>query len=188
MITHRGADDPPPPGFLADTTILTQRGYREIATLQPGDKVITADGAVVLVDHIKAVSCPAGENTMPYKIPRGAIRAKKDIYVSPYQRITYNDGTLYEACKLGLARGDMSGDIVYYNVVLDVSGIRNILAAGVEVEPLTTLAKVELSKEEFYTLIRERYGSRPSDETIQNIFKACRSLPNNMMEIPACLL
>jgi hypothetical protein len=188
MISHRGIDAPAPPGFLADTPILTQSGYRSIATLQPGDKVITADGKVVPVDHVKAVCCDVGEKTLPYKIPRGAIKAKKDIYISPHQRVTYNDGTLHEARKLGLTQIDMSDEVVYYNVVLDMADIRNILAAGVEVEPMSTLTRVDLSKEEFYTLMRERYGSRPSDEIIQSIFKACKMLPNNRVEVPAFLL
>ena len=73
-------------------------------------------------------------------------------------------------------------------MILDIAEIRNILAAGVEVEAATNIGKAEITKEEFNTLIRERYGSRPSDEIIQSIFKACKLLPNNMMEVPIFML
>jgi hypothetical protein len=63
-----------------------------------------------------------------------------------------------------------------------------IIVGGIAVEPIPANDRTEITAEEFRDMMFERYGDRPSDDTVKALFQVCRKMPNGKMEVPIFLL
>jgi hypothetical protein len=183
----------PTTGFLGETPVLTQTGYRPIRDLSVGDKVITEEGSVDTISQIQQYQRIACKETAPYLIPKGVLSTRQTIYAAPLQRISLGrGGKRVQVSAIGgpvvQREYDSSSEIVYYNVRLTSKEENMILVSGIAVEPIPANDRTEITSEEFRDLMFERYGDRPSDDTIKAIFKICRKLPDGKMEVPLFLL
>ena len=80
----------PLPCFLEGTRVLTPDGYKRIEEFEPGDRVITADGRIVLAELKETKVKETTKDNAPYIIPRNLFKQgipSEDVYISPNHAI-----------------------------------------------------------------------------------------------------
>jgi hypothetical protein len=167
------SNSPPTPAicFLGNTPIQTPTGYRRIDRLRVGDKVMTADGRTVAIQRIFKKNYEPSVAVNPYVIPKGQFGATENVMISPEHRVAVSGRGLVEARKLGLKQMSMRAAFDYYNLELPTWESDNMVAAGVEVESLAPVRRLEITKAEFTALLKAKYGRITPDV----IAKACRT-------------
>lgn len=174
---------PPVPCFLGSARVLTQAGYRRIATLRAGDRVKTADGRVVAITQVAIHEVAATAATQPYVIPQGRYGAVRDIHISPDHKILV-DGAMIEAKHApGLTRDRRQGTLTYYNLELP-DPADCMVVDGVTCESLSHVRRMVVTLAEFLSMLRDQYGAQLSPHILQRIKQNCRFLNDGRVEVP----
>jgi hypothetical protein len=170
------------PCFLATAPVLTPSGYTKISQLKEGDMVLS-NGASVPIIRTSVTRVAAGPSVNPYSIPKGQFGATKQLLISPDHKVAVDGGRLVEAKHLGLEQVSMEGEIEYYNIEIEGNG--NMTVAGVEVESLAPVRRVELTSAQFAALLKAKYGAAASSPAVlQMIARTCRILPDGRVNCP----
>jgi hypothetical protein len=131
------------PCFVAGTLIATPAGARAVETLQAGDLVLTAEGAVMPVRWLgrSVVSRVFADpnRVLPIRIKAGALGVslpERDLLLSPCHAVLL-DGVLVQAAALvngtTVVRDDsVASTFTYYHLELDTHAV--LLAEGAAVE------------------------------------------------------
>jgi len=173
----------PAPCFLACAPVLTPTGYTRISRLAVGDEVVTGDGRIVKIQSVKKMRTKADPSTNPYIIEKGQFGANTRLLISPSHRIHTKKGFV-EAQHLGLTQEEMKYSFDYYNLELPDYRFDTLVVAGVTVESLHAPHRIVISREQFNTFIKNRYGElTPDVEKI--IARTCRYLTGGRVEVPA---
>ncbi len=146
--------------FFADAPVLTPRGYRPIASFKIGDAVQTADGRTVHVTRVFMKRYVANASTLPYKIPKGVLGATRDLPISPNHEVAVSGRRMVRARDLGLQQMSAATTgrvLTYYNLELEDWVRDNMVVAGVTVESLAPIRRIEMTKTEFQAFIAQRY-------------------------------
>ena len=162
--------------FFGSAPVLTPNGYCRIDTLAFGDVVCTREGTAVIEKVEKQVYLP-GPYTNPYVIPAGKFGAHGRILLSPRHKVAV-DGQMIEARDLDLEQEEQYERITYYNI--QVTNCENIIVAGLEVESLQTLTRINIPIETFNYIIANKYGGKISDE----IKEKCYLMADGTMSVP----
>lgn len=85
---------------------------------------------------------------------------------------------MIEARDLGLEQEEQYEKITYYN--LQVTCSENIIVAGIEVESLQALTRINIPMETFNYIIMNKYGGKISDE----IKERCHLMPDGTISVP----
>ena len=134
------APGPAPVCFFADAPVLTPRGYRPIGQIKVGDAVTTADGRTVRVTRVFMKRYVANAATLPYKIPKGTLGATRDLPISSNHEVAVPGRVL-----------------TYYNLELEDWVRDHMVVAGVTVESLAPIRRIEMTKAEFQAFVAQRY-------------------------------
>ena len=115
------------PAFTAGTPIATDRGWRAVEGLRPGDRILTADGGAQELTAISRRDVPAVGSFAPVRLRAPYLGLARDLMVSSVQKVllrgenvAYQFGTeevLAEARHLvasGIARVDRPAWLVRY--------------------------------------------------------------------------
>ena len=154
----------------------TPHGSQRIDSLKVGDIVSTPSGTAT-IKYIHCKEYTAGPSTNPYIIPAGKFGATSRLLISPRHCVSVGN-QMIEARDLGLEREELSGSLTYYN--LSLTGRANMIVAGVEVESLAPLKTVVISRDQFDTILRTRYGGQMT----AGIKACCRFLADGSVEVP----
>jgi hypothetical protein len=162
--------------FFGDAPVLTPHGYKRIDSLNVGDLVSTPNG-MAMIEKIDKKTYEASSSTNPYLIPKGLFGATQDLQISPRHKIAFK-GAMVEARHIGLKKEKLTGKITYYN--LQITKNQNMIVAGVEVESLTPLVRVTISREVFnHVLATKHNGVMTLD-----IKSKCHFLPDGSVSVP----
>jgi hypothetical protein len=143
MTGATGATGPVAPCFAAGTRIATPQGERRVETLQPGDEVLTADGAVEAVRWVgrrrlaRLDAHPAPQTVQPVCIAAGAFgpgAPHRDLVLSPGHAV-FVEGCLIPAARLINGRTVVQlhwTQVEYFHVELRRHDV--LLAEGLAVE------------------------------------------------------
>jgi hypothetical protein len=170
------------PCFLGNAPVLTSNGYVRMDRISVGDKVMTPEGDMAVVERVKVTTVAASKATNPYVIAKGQFGAVKRLLISPSHRVVVPGRGLVEAQYLGLPQEEREGNIEYYN--LELSGEANMVVAGVPVESLAHIRRVTMTTAQFATLMRSRYGGEMTPVLRAHIARTCQFLQNGMVNIP----
>jgi hypothetical protein len=173
------------PCFLANAPVLTPTGYIKISKLSAGDEITTSDGRTVRIQKVMHKKVAAGPSTNPYTIPKGMYGATLNLAISPNHRIVMPDGSMVEACHLGLKQQERASDdmIEYYNLALPNWNSDNMVVAGVAVESLAPVRHITMTMGEFKSRLVTKYG-KISPAILAKIEKTCRILSDGRVECP----
>jgi hypothetical protein len=163
--------------FLGSAPVLTPSGYTRIDSLSVGDLVCTTKGDTAIIERVEKQVYMPGPDTNPYIIPAGRFGSNGRLSISPRHRVSV-DGQMIEAQFLGLEQEEQYEKITYYNI--QVRGCENIIVAGLEVESLQALTRMNISVETFHYIIANKYGGKISDE----IKRCCYLMPDGTMSVP----
>ena len=84
--------------LLEGTLVFTTTGYRPIETIHVGDSIVSHCGLTRKVTRVGKWICDVKyqtEEQRMYKIPAGSLRAKLDVYVSRFHKISNGTMLLY---------------------------------------------------------------------------------------------
>jgi hypothetical protein len=169
------------PCFFGDAPVLTAGGYVRMDSLKEGDKVMTPEGAEVVVERAKCYRVAAGPDANPYVIPKGRFGATEDLLISPDHRVQTEEG-MVPAKELGLEQEEREGYLTYYN--LELADGANMVVAGVAVESLAPVRRMVVPRAVFEKLIAAKYGNRTAEEISAMIARTCRMLDGDRVDIP----
>jgi hypothetical protein len=169
--------------FLADAPVLTPSGYRPIASVKMGDKVLTADGRLVTVRSIYVKRYAASSATNPYVIPKGHLGATESLPISPNHEVLVPGRGMIKAKHLGLRQMTMPKPFMYYNLELDDWILDNMVVAGVTVESLAPTKRITMSREEYADFVYKRYGT-PTAESLARIKQVFYRLEDGRVSAP----
>jgi hypothetical protein len=165
--------------FPGSALILTPNGYSRIDSLTVGDIVCTpgeGEGEVIIEKIHKEVYMP-GCDTNPYIIPQNKFGSHGRILISPRHKVAVA-GEMIEARDLGLEQEVQYEKITYYN--LQLTNASNMIVAGLEVESLQSLTRVNIPLETFNYIIANKYDGNLTDE----IKKKCHLMDDGTMSVP----
>lgn len=171
---------PAPPAvvcFLGSAPVLTPSGYKRIDRLAVGDIVKTPTGTAT-IEAIKKQVCEPSTHTNPYVIPEGKFGANRKLHISPRHKVSVY-GVMIEARDLGLIQEEQPKEFTYYNIQITKS--QNMIVAGVEVESLKPLVRVNISREAFNYILTTQHGGILTDE----IKAKCHFLPDGRVSVPS---
>jgi hypothetical protein len=164
--------------FLGSAPVLTPNGYCRIDSLKVGDLVSTREGDTsAVVERVEVKEYMPGPHTNPYIIPAGRFGSNSRILISPRHKVAVN-GEMIEARYLGLEQEEQYQKIVYYNI--QVTNCENIVVAGLEVESLQVLARVNIPMDTFNYILANKYGGKISDEMKER----CYLTDDGLMSVP----
>jgi hypothetical protein len=164
--------------FLPSAPVLTPSGYCRIDSLKVGDLVSTREGeTTAIIEKVEKQVYMPGPDTNPYVIPAGRLGSNSRLLISPRHKVAVN-GEMIEARYLGLAQEEQYEKITYYNIQVTCS--ENIIVAGLEVESLQALTRVNIPMETFNYIIMNKYGGKISDEMKER----CHLMPDGTMSVP----
>ena len=164
--------------FLPSAPVLTPSGYCRIDSLRIGDVVCTREGdTTAIIESIQKQVYMPGPDTNPYVIPAGRFGSNSRLLISPRHKVSVN-GEMIEARDLGLEQEEQYEKITYYN--LQVTCSENIIVAGIEVESLQALTRINIPMETFNYIIMNKYGGKISDE----IKERCHLMPDGTISVP----
>lgn len=164
--------------FLGSAPVLTPSGYSRIDSLRVGDVVSTNEGdTTAIIEAIQKQEYMPGPDTNPYVIPAGRFDSNSRLLISPRHKVAVN-GQMIEARELGLEQEQQYEKITYYN--LQVTNSENIIVAGLEVESLQALTRINIPMETFNYIIMNKYGGKISDEIKQR----CHLMADGSMSVP----
>jgi hypothetical protein len=169
--------------FLGNTPIQTPNGYKRIDSLRVGDKVATADGRAVAIQRVLKKSYAPSVSVNPLVIPAGQFGATENVMISPSHRVAVPGRGMIEAHKLGLKQMSMRTAFDYYNLELPNWETDNLVAAGVEVESLAPVRRLEITKAEFTALLKAKYG-RITPAVISRACRTCFMTTDGKVNIP----
>ena len=167
--------------------MLTPTGYQRIDSLCVGGLVRTADGRDVVVQRVLHQRVRPGDNTCPYRIPRGQFGATRGIWISPEHRVAVSGRGMVEARHLGLAQMDRraAGEwLEYYNLELPDWERDNMVVAGVEVESMAPFRRVRVTHAEFLRLLRASCGERITSALVEQLRRKCVFFTDGTVEVP----
>jgi hypothetical protein len=173
----------PPLCFLGNARVLTPAGYRRIDRLRVGDEVKTADGRTVAIQRVIAKEYAPMRSTNPYVIPVGQFGATEEVLISPEHCVAIAGRGMIKACKLGLEQRKMSAPFTYYNLELPCHDTDNLVVGGVEVESLANMIRIEVTKEQFISMMRARYGTLTPD-LLARAARACFFTAEGKVNMP----
>ena len=169
---------PPVICFLGSAPVLTPDGYVRIDSLKVGDLVSTREGDTIsVVERVEIKEYMPGPNTNPYIIPAGRFGSNERILISPRHKVAVN-GQMIEARFLGLKQEEQYEKIRYYNI--QITDYENIIVAGLEVESLQGLTRINIPMETFNYIIANKYSGQISHEIKEN----CLLMPDGSMSVP----
>ena len=164
--------------FLGSAPVLTPDGYVRIDSLRVGDLVSTREGDTIsVVERVEIKEYMPGPNTNPYIIPAGRFGSNERLLISPRHKVAVN-GQMIEARFLGLKQEEQYEKITYYNI--EITDYENIIVAGLEVESLQGLTRINIPMETFNYIIANKYGGQISHEIKEN----CYLMPDGLMSVP----
>ena len=164
--------------FLGSAPVLTPSGYSRIDTLAVGDIVCTKEGdTTAVIEKVEKQEYMPGRDTNPYIIPAGRFGSNGRILISPRHKVAV-DGEMIEARFLGLEQEEQYEKIRYYNI--QVTNCDNIIVAGLEVESLQLLTRVNIPMDTFNYIVTNKYDGKISDE----IKAGCRLMADGTMSVP----
>jgi alpha-tubulin suppressor-like RCC1 family protein len=171
------------PCFLGSAPVLTPTGYTKISKLKEGDMVLS-NGEAVPITRTSVTRVAAGPSVNPYRIPKNLYAATKNLSISPDHKVAVVGGGLVEAKHLGLEQIAMEGEIEYYNIEIEGNG--NMTVAGVEVESLAPLHRIEITSDQLTALLMVQYGveALTNPAIIQHIKRTCRMGSNGLISCP----
>ena len=148
------------PCFLDGTMILTENGEINISDLNPGDKLLNADGNLVTVEHIWTrdvfnINDKNKYNAYPNLIPKDYFdknKPNKDLYISPQHKILYKD-VMVDSQLLDVEQQYLQVPFRYYNLTL-VEGYGTMIANGCVVETYKRKENVAIEDEKGMILYR----------------------------------
>ena len=121
------------PCLLEGTTVKTTSGYKPIESIQVGDEVISHLNRVKKVLKVGKWDCYEKTKTLDqtlYKIPKGKLHAKEDVFLTRQHKIVYNNWLKYPE-SVGFKKAKESeytknGKYTVYHVQIE-DGRRNFL-------------------------------------------------------------
>jgi hypothetical protein len=120
----------------------------------------------------------------PYVISKGQFGATENLLISPLHRVAVAGRGLIEARELGLRQFSMRAAFDYYNIELPNWETDNLVMAGVEAESLAPVRRLEITKEQFLSLLRAKYG-RLTPDVIARAARTCFFTAEGKVNIPA---
>jgi hypothetical protein len=173
--------------FLGSAPILTPSGYSRIDSLKVGNIVCTpareaegwevGEGGEAIIEKIHKQVYMPGCDTNPYIIPQNKFGSHGRILISPRHKVAVA-GEMIEARDLGLEQEVQYEKITYYN--LQLTNASNMIVAGLEVESLQSLTRVNIPLETFNYIIANKYDGNLTDE----IKKKCHLMDDGTMSVP----
>ena len=164
--------------FLGSAPVLTPNGYSRIDSLVVGDIICTREGeTTAVIEKVERQVYMPGRDTNPYIIPAGRFGSNGRILISPRHKVAV-DGQMIEARFLGLEQEEQYEKITYYN--LQVTRSENIIVAGLEVESLQALTRVNIPMDTFNYIVANKYDGKMSDE----IKAGCHLMADGSMSVP----
>jgi hypothetical protein len=164
--------------FLGSAPVLTPNGYCRIDSLRAGDLVSTREGdTTAVVERVEIKEYMPSVHTNPYIIPAGRFGSNGRILISPRHKVAVN-GQMIEARYLGLEQEEQYEKITYYNI--QVTDFENIIVAGLEVESLQLLTRINIPMDTFNYIVANKYGGKISREIKEN----CHLMPDGTMSVP----
>ena len=166
--------------FLRGTLIATPDGERPVETLQPGDKVTTASGAVATVKWVghrtlygPHISKENAIRAFPVRIAAGALAPNipaRDLYVSPYHHM-YFDGKLIPAMLLvngkTIIQDFSQKTFEYFHIELDRFDI--LVSEGAASESYVDTGNRSMFQNVNVVTLQADFGPAPGRPTIEGI-------------------